>query len=251
MGVNVAGLPTNAAGQPLLELAVIKPEKVYHYEVGVKTSPFKNSILNVALFKTDIKDFQTNVQAAELGVNRGYLANADEVQVQGVELDASFVINQHLTINGAATYTDGKYVKFTNAPLPLEETGAPVSFKDVSGSALPGASKWAGSLGGELSENERFFGNAGKIFLAVDSYARSEFSSSPSASKYLVVPGYAIFNARLGFRAGQGLSVHFWGRNLLNKDYYEQLLPAGGNSGQYAGVLGDQRTYGVTLKYSL
>lgn len=251
VGVNVAGLPTNSAGQPLLELAVIKPEKVLHYEVGVKTSPFRNSIFNLAFFRTDIKDFQTNVQAAELGVNRGYLANADKVQVQGAELDASFVISQHLTINGAATYTDGKYVKFTNAPLPLEETGAPVSFKDVSGSALPGASRWAGSLGGELSDNARFFGNSGKIFVAADSYARSEFSSSPSASKYLVVQGYAIFNARLGFRASQGLSVHFWGRNLLNKDYYEQLLPAGGNAGQYAGVLGDQRTYGVTLKYSL
>jgi len=251
VGVNVAGLPTDSKGDPLLDLAVIKPEKVYHYEVGVKTSPFRNSIFNLAFFKTDIKDFQTNVQAAELGVNRGYLANADKVRVQGVELDASFVINQNLTINGAATYTDGTYVKFTNAPLPLEETGAPVSFKDVSGTNLPGASRWAGSLGGELSDNARFFGNAGKIFLAIDSYARSEFSSSPSASKYLVVPGYAIFNARLGFRATQGLSVHFWGRNLLNKDYYEQLLPAGGNAGQYAGVLGDQRTYGVTLKYSL
>ncbi|MDW8852910.1 TonB-dependent receptor [Flavobacterium sp. MMLR14_040] len=251
VGVNVAGLPTNSAGEPLLDLAVIKPEKVNHYEVGVKTSPFRNSIFNLTFFQTEIKDFQTNVQAAELGVNRGYLANADKVRVQGVELDASFVVSQHLTINGAATYTDGKYVKFTNAPLPLEETGAPVSFKDVSGSTLPGASRWAGSLGGELSDNAKFFGNAGKVFLAVDSYARSEFSSSPSASKYLVVPGYAIFNARLGFRASQGLSVHFWGRNLLNKDYYEQLLPAGGNTGQYAAVLGDQRTYGVTLKYSL
>jgi iron complex outermembrane receptor protein len=251
VGVNVAGLPTNSAGEPLLDLAVIKPEKVNHYEVGVKTSPFRNSIFNLTFFQTEIKDFQTNVQAAELGVNRGYLANADKVRVQGVELDASFVVSQHLTINGAATYTDGKYVKFTNAPLPLEETGAPVSFKDVSGSALPGASRWAGSLGGELSDNAKFFGNAGKVFLAADSYARSEFSSSPSASKYLVVPGYAIFNARLGFRASQGLSVHFWGRNLLNKDYYEQLLPAGGNTGQYAAVLGDQRTYGVTLKYSL
>lgn len=251
VGVNVAGLPTDSKGAPLLDLAVIKPEKVNHYEIGVKTSPFRNSIFNLAVFKTDIKDFQTNVQAAELGVNRGYLANADKVRVQGVELDASFVISSHLTINGAATYTDGTYVKFTNAPLPLEETGAPVSFKDVSGTNLPGASRWAGSLGGELSDNARFFGNAGKVFLAIDSYARSEFSSSPSASKYLVVPGYAIFNARLGFRASQGLSVHFWGRNLLNKDYYEQLLPAGGNAGQYAGVLGDQRTYGVTLKYNL
>lgn len=251
VGVNVAGLPTNSAGQPLLDLAVIKPEKVNHYEIGVKTSPLKNSILNLTFFNTDINDFQTNVQAAELGVNRGYLANADKVRVRGAELDASFIVNNHLTINGAVTYTDGKYIKFTNAPLPLEETGASVAFKDVSGTDLPGTSKWAGSLGGELSDDAKFFGNSGKIFIAVDSYARSEFSSSPSASKYLIVPGYAIFNARLGFRASEGLSVHFWGRNLLNKDYYEQLLPAGGNTGQYAGVIGDQRTYGITLKYSL
>jgi iron complex outermembrane receptor protein len=251
VGVNVAGLPTDSKGLPLLDLAVIKPEKVNHYEIGVKTSPFKNSVFNLTFFNTDIKDFQTNVQAAELGVNRGYLANADKVRVRGAEIDASIVINQHLTINGAATYTDGKYIKFTNAPLPLEETGAAVAFKDVSGTALPGASKWAGSLGGELTEHAKFFGNAGKVFLGIDSYARSEFSSSPSASKYLVVPGYALFNARLGFRASDGLSVQFWGRNLFNKDYYEQLLPAGGNTGQYAGVLGDQRTYGITLKYSL
>lgn len=250
VGVNVAGLPT-AAGQPILELAVIKPEDVNHYEVGVKTSPFKNSILNLTFFNTEIKNFQTNVQAAELGVNRGYLANADKVRVRGAELDASFIVNKHIIINGAATYTDGKYVKFTNAPLPLEETGTAVSFKDVSGTDLPGVSKWAGSLGGEYSETGKFFGNTGKFFVALDSYARSEFSSSPSASKYLVVPGYSIFNGRLGFRASEGLSVHIWGRNLLNKDYYEQLLPAGGNSGQYAAVLGDQRTYGITLRYAL
>jgi iron complex outermembrane receptor protein len=250
VGVNVAGLPS-LAGKPILELAVIKPEDVNHYEVGLKTSPLKNSILNLTYFNTNTKDFQTNVQAAELGVNRGYLANADEVRVQGVELDASFILNKHFAFNGAATYSDGKYVKFTNAPLPLEETGAAVSFKDVSGTDLPGVSKWAGSIGGEYTKDAKFFANTGKFFIALDGYARSEFSSSPSASKYLIVDGYAIFNGRLGFRATEGLSVHIWGRNLLDKDYYEQLLPAGGNSGQYAGVLGDQRTYGITLKYSL
>ena len=250
IGVNIAGLPT-VAGQPALDLAIIKPEDVNHYEVGVKTSPFKNSILNLTLFNTDINDFQTNVQAAELGVNRGYLANADKVRVRGAELDASIIINSQFTINGAVTYTDGKYVKFTNAPLPLEETGSTISFKDVSGTNLPGASKWAGSLGGEYTKTAKFFGNTGKFFIALDSYARSEFSSSPSASKYLIVDGYALLNARFGFRASEGLSVYFWGRNILDKNYYEQLLPAGGNSGHYAGVLGDQRTYGITLKYSL
>ena len=250
VGVNVAGLPS-IAGQPALDLAVIKPENVNHYEFGVKTSPLKNSILNLTFFNTNIKDFQTNVQAAELGVNRGYLANADKVRVKGAELDASFKINNHFNVYGAVTYTDGKYVKFTNAPLPLEETGSAVSFKDVSGTDLPGVSKWAGNLGGEYTKNAKFFGSLGKFFIALDGYARSEFSSSPSASKYLVVPGYAIFNGRIGFRVADGLSIHFWGRNLLDKDYYEQLLPAGGNSGQYAGVLGDQRTYGLTLKYVL
>lgn len=250
VGINLGGLPT-LAGQPILELAVIKPEEVNHYEIGVKTSPFKNSILNLTLFNTDTKDFQTAVQAAELGVNRGYLANANKVRVRGAEIDASIVATKNLTFNGALSYTEGIYVKFTNAPLPLEETGSAVAFKDVSGTDLPGVSKWAGTIGGEYAETGKFFGNSGKFFVALDSYSRSEFSSSASASKYLMVTGYSIFNGRLGFRASEGLSFYIWGRNLLNKDYYEQLLPAGGNSGQYAAVLGDQRTYGVTLKYSL
>jgi len=38
---------------------------------------------------------------------------------------------------------------------------------------------------------------------------------------------------------------------VFNTNYFEQLLPGAGNSGQYAGVLGDPRTYGVTIKYAL
>ena len=86
--------------------------------------------------------------------------------------------------------------------------------------------------------------------MALDGYYRSSFSSSPSPSAYLNIDGYALVNGRFGFRATNGLSVFVWGRNLFDKDYYEQLLPAGGNAGHYAGVLGDPRTYGVTLRYS-
>ena len=38
---------------------------------------------------------------------------------------------------------------------------------------------------------------------------------------------------------------------VLEKDYFEQLLPAGGNAGHYAGVLGDPQTYGITVRYNL
>ena len=249
VGVNVAGLPT-VGGQPALDLAVIKPEYDKHYEVGVKTTPFDNFTFNVTFHNSDIKDYQTNVQAAELGVNRGYIANADKVNVKGIEVDANLRANNHFSFYGALAYTDGKYVKFTNAPLPLEETGASVSFKDVSGGALPGISKWAGSLGGEFNTPAVFLGNLSKFFIALDGFSRSSFSSSASPSAYLNVAGYALFNGRIGFKATQGLSAYVWARNIFNKDYHEQLLVAGGNAGHYASVLGDPRTFGATLRYS-
>ncbi|WP_264565335.1 TonB-dependent receptor [Flavobacterium sp. N3904] len=250
VGMNVGGLPT-LAGLPILELAVVLPEEVNHYEIGVKTSPSANSILNLTLYDTEIKNYQTQVQSPELGVNRGYLANAAGVRVRGAELDASIFLNKHLTFNGALSYTEGIYTDFKNAPLPLEETGAKIPLKDISGSDLPGISRWAGTLGGEYSGSGKLFGNNGKFFVGLDAFYRSGFSSSPTPSIYLVVPSYALFNARIGFRASDGLSVFLWSRNIFNKDYYEQLLPAGGNAGQYAAVLGDQRTFGITFRYSL
>lgn len=254
VGVNVAGLPT-VNGQPATDLAVIKPEDLKHYELGIKTNPTDNFTLNFTVHNSDIKNYQTNVQSAELGVNRGYIANAEEVNVKGLEVDANFKANNHFTFYGALAYTDAKYVKFVNAPLPLEETGLTENgiqkaFKDISGGELPGISKWAGSVGGEFTTPVAFLGKAGKFFVAADGYYRSSFSSSPSPSAYLNIDGYALLNGRFGFRAVSGLSVFVWGRNLLDKNYYEQILPAGGNAGHYAGVLGDQRTYGITMRYS-
>ena len=250
VGVNLGGLPTDN-GDVMTDLAQIKPEYVTHVEVGVKTSPTSNSKLNFTLYNTNITDFQAQVQSGQLGVNRGYLANAEEVEVRGAELDGNARVSRNLSFYGAVAYTDGKYVAFTNAPVPLEETGGPSAFKDISGSKLPGISEWAGSLGAELLSNEvKFLGQDTKLFLAFDTYFRSSFSSSPSPSNYLNVDGYALLNGRAGIRATDGLSLFVWGRNLTDKDYFEQLLPAAGNAGHYAGVLGDPRTYGITLRYN-
>jgi len=259
VGVNVAGLPTiTVAGKTVADstLAVIKPEYVTNYQVGIKTNPIDRLTINVAGFVNDIKDYQTNVQSPQLGVNRGYIANAEKVRVIGAELDVQFAVSKNFKVSGALAYTDGKYVKFTNAPLPLEETGhtennVQVAFKDVSGGALPGISKFAGSLNAEAITNEiKLFGLGGKLFIAADGFARSGFSSSPSPSKYLNIPGYVLLNGRLGFRANNNLSITAWTRNALNKNYFEQLLPAGGNAGHFAAVLGDPRTVGVTLRQS-
>ena len=249
VGINLGGLPS-VAGQPLLELAEVKPEYVKHVELGIKTTPTKGSSLNLVFHNTNIEDYQTLVQTAEVGVNRGYLANADEVRVIGLELDGNVRLTPTITINGALAYTDGIYVSFPNAPVPLEETGGESAFKDISGGRLPGISKWAGSFGTEYSKSAKFFGKSGIFFAAADVFFRSEFSSSPSPSQFLNVDGYALVNARAGYRVSQGFSAFIWSRNLLNQDYYEQLLPAAGNAGHYAAVLGDPVTYGLTFRYA-
>lgn len=254
VGVNVAGLPT-IGGKPATDLAVIKPEYVKHIEIGLKSSPVDNSTLNLTFHNTNIDDYQTNVQSPELGVNRGYIANAEEVNVRGVELDGNIKVSSRFSFYGALAYTEGKYVTFKNAPLPLEETGqtidgVQVAFKDVSGGDLPGLSKWAGSLGGEFTTPTKFLRKTGNFFIALDSYYRSGFSSSPSPSAYLNIDGYTLLNARAGFRVLTGTSLSIWSHNLLDKNYHEQLLPAGGNAGHYASVLGDPLTFGVTIKHA-
>jgi len=249
VGVNVGGLPT-ANGQVLLDLAQVKPEAVNHKELGIKTNPGKNAVLNFTVYQTDIRDFQTQVQTPEPGVNRGYLANAEQVRVRGAEVDGNLSLGNSLRLNAALAYTDGKYVKFTNAPVPLEEVGGTQAFKDISGGRLPGISKWSGSLGAEAARKGTLIQLRGNYFLGADVFYRSEFSSSPSPSQYLNINGYALLNARAGFRASNGITFFLWSRNLTNTDYYEQLLAAPGSYGQYAGILGDPRTYGVTLRYS-
>ncbi|HLS94472.1 MAG TPA: TonB-dependent receptor [Sphingobacterium sp.] len=255
VGINVGGLPTtqDTEGNTVVrtDLARVRPESVNHYELGVKTSPSQGLTINATTYITDIYDYQIQVQSPDASVNRGYLANAEQVRVQGMELDGSWFAKDYLRLNGTLSYTDGKYVAFANAPVPLEEVGGAQAFKDVSGGRLPGISKWAGSLGAELTAVGSLLALEGSYFFGADVFYRSGFSSSPSPSRFLNIDGYALVNSRIGFKALNGVTAFIWSRNLTGTDYYEQLLAAPGNFGQYAGVIGDPRTYGVTLRYSL
>jgi iron complex outermembrane receptor protein len=250
VGLNLNGVPTDAQDRPVLSAATVKPEDVRHVEFGVKTTPFRGTTANVTVYDTEINDFQAQVVNAGVGVLRGYLANAEKVRVRGVEFDGNARLTRHLSLYGAAAYTDGRYVSFPDAPPPLEDTGGQ-QVKDISGSVLPGISTWAGSLGAEHANPSNLFGRTGDFFAALDTSYRSSFSSSPSVSRYLIVDGYWLVNARVGFRWTDGWTVSVWSRNVFDRDYYELLTAAPGNTGLYVGQPGDGRTVGVTLRVAL
>ncbi|WP_374942612.1 TonB-dependent receptor [Sphingomonas sp.] len=267
-GINLSGLPLDAGDNPILAAATVKPEKVNHYELGLKTQFLdRRATLNLAAFRTEISDYQATVTNGQLGVLRGYLANAGKVRTQGVEFDSAFRPNERLNVYVNGAYTDAKYVRFVDAPCPPELSGgttataanpatpagtgtvSPASC-DISGQRLPGVSKWAFSYGAEYDLPARIGGLDGQFYVGYDGSYRSTFSSNPSPSAYTQIKGYALSNVRAGFKARDSWNVFGWLRNAFDHDYYEVLALQSGSTGLVVGQPGDPRTYGVTVSRS-
>ena len=266
VGINQNGLPTDAANNPILSAGVIRPESVNHWEIGLKTQFLnRRATFKLTAFRTEISDYQATVTNGQLGVLRGYLANAGKVRSQGIEADFKIRPNDRFSAYANAAYTDARYVRFVDAPCPPELAGGTTAGAgqspsapgtpgglspancDISGQQLPGVSKWALSYGAEINLPARLLTQDGKVYLGVDGNYRTGFSSNPSPSIYTNVDGYALTNLRLGFR-GRGFDLYGWVRNMFDVDYFEQLQVAPGNVGMIAGQTGDPRTFGATVK---
>lgn len=271
-GINQNGVPVDASNNPILGAATVKPESVKHYEAGLKAQFWdRRATFNLSIFRTDIADYQANVNNGQFGVLRGYLANADAVRTQGVEWDFSVRPSERFNayVNGA--YTDAKYRKFVDAPCPPELSGgttadathpaspagqagssANPSYSpancNISGQRLPGVSKWSFSFGAEANVPATLLGKQGEVYLGYDGSYRSNFSSNPSPSDYTWVKGYSLHNFRLGFRSEGGFDVYGWVRNAFDEKYFDQLFVGPGNTGLIAGLPGDPRTWGFTVK---
>lgn len=266
-GVNLNGVPSDAAGNPLLAAATVRPEKVDHFEIGLKTQFLdRRATLNLSGFWTEIRDFQANVTNGQLGVLRGYLANAQKVRVRGVEADLSARPSDRFSIYANGAFTDHQYRKFTDAPCPPELSGgttvsagqtpsaagttgglSPANC-DISGQWLPGISKWAFSYGAEYNLPTSLLSNEGAAYVGFDGNTRSKFSSNASRSAYTDIAGYSIANFRVGFRTDDAWDMFGWVRNAFDQNYLEQLAVPSGNTGLIVGQPGDPRTWGVTFK---
>ena len=261
-GVNLNGVPNDAAGNPILAAGIVSPESVDHYEAGLKAQFLdRKATLNLAAFRTDISNYQALVTNGQLGVLRGYLANADKVRTQGLEADFSLRPSERFNVYLNGTYVDAKYRRFADAPCPPELSGGgngtPIALPGVpgnspanchiSGQRIPGVSKWSFSYGGKVNAPTSFFGREGQLYVGIDGNYRSGFSSNPTPSIYTNIKGYALTNYRVGFRADSGLNIFGYVRNLFDVDYFEQLAVPSGNTGLIVGQPGDPRTYGVTV----
>jgi iron complex outermembrane recepter protein len=248
-GINMSGLPLNAANLPALSTAVVKPEHVTTYEVGVKSQLWEQRLqLNATAFHTEVRDYQANVVDTGPGALRGYLANIPLVRVQGLELEGNVALTGQFAARFSAAWNDGKYVSYANGPCPLERIGSTTTVCDLSGKPLAALPRWTGSLGGEFTQPVEWGSLAGDFFLRADFSVRSGSYGDSSDSQYTWLGGYGIVNASLGIRQSGPWEMLVWARNLTDKNYLQTVTVQAGNSGLVVGSPGEPRMFGVTLR---
>ena len=253
-GINMSGLPLTASNLPALTTAVIKPEQNQTYELGLKSDWLAQRLrVNADIYETTVHDFQANVVDTGPGALRGYLANIDKVRVRGAELDATWQLTRQFAGHLSAAYSDGRYVSYPNGQCPLEKIASTTTVCDLSGMPLSGLPRWVVSVGAEVQQPLTLAQTQGELFLRADASARSWVYGDSADSQYTVISGYGLVNASLGYRAAASpqaaqWELLVWARNLLDKDYLQNVTVQAGNSGLIVGTPGDARSIGVTLR---
>ena len=175
---------------------------------------------------------------------RGYLSNIPQVTVKGVEADVTADVTPTLQLRGSVAYADGRYARYPAGPCPLEALTSGTQACDLTGRALAGLPKWSTTLGVDYALPVR----AGAIVLHGDTNFRSSYAGEPTPSRYTLIDGYTLTNARLSYRAKTGLEIGLFARNLFDAHYIQNLTIQAGNSGLILGTPSDPRVIGVTLR---
>ncbi len=129
-GTKPAGFGTVQFARP--QVAKIKQEKLYAYELGAKTTWLEGSLqANVAVYRNDYKDRQVGVTITDPASNwaASGIVNAAKAETTGLEVDLTWRPTDELTLAAAYSYTDAEWTDFNYTNI-RAEAGTTVSPKD-------------------------------------------------------------------------------------------------------------------------
>lgn len=245
-GINLTQLPIS-----LLD-PLVRPEVVDTYEIGAKSQWFDSTLTaNVALFWTDVGDYQTQV----FDPNPPYgssISNIPSVRSRGFEASLAWAPLENVNFGGGASYTDAVYVRYPTGPAPVELGPTTIyHYADLSGKPLASAPKWAFTGSADVTQPLGIAApwDLGQIsgYIHADTRYQSSNYTAVSDSIYSLVKAYDLTNLRVGLRSEKtAWDLSFYANNLFNTHYY--LTRSVATTGQISGVPGDPRTVGLTLK---
>ena len=213
------------------------PETLNSFELGIKSSWLNNRLrANVAFFRSQYKDIQTNVQTVPGRPEITDIFNAGKARIQGVELDLTAKPTANLTLTASYAYLDAKFQKIID-PLTHADITSRFAFVEAPRHTL--------TLGAEYRLPET---PIGQLTANVDYFMQSRKSTATAEPAYLI-GRYGLLNARvtlsdipIGF--GKWRLAGFV-KNVTDKEYYVAHF----NAGLPGAFFGEPRTYGLELTF--
>jgi len=223
-------------------LAPYGPETLTSYEVGMKlTLPEAHLRFDTSAFYYDFKNFQaTFVRSTEANAR---LQNAGTVHTRGLESSIEWFPIHRLTANLGVSLLHAEIVSSDVVLSPLNG-GAPAT---IAGNEVPNAPHYTVNA---LLRYEAPLPGGYNLGLQTDGVKVGAHFLEPNNRDVLRENGYYLLNARIALSPAKGpWEVAAWARNLTNQTYMSAAQDLIQSLGFAEVVLGQPRTWGVSVDY--
>ncbi len=208
------------------------PEYTTNYELSYRGSFYDDSLRTRAnLYYTDWKDQQVSV--LDPNTEFVHVFNAGSSDIKGLEVSVEKDFGEQLTLNAAASVTDGKYKDFV--------TG---DGRDMSGEDFLYSPKYKMSLGATYRWNERLTLNTDLVYQST-SPSEYEFDDAGQVTGERRSDNYWLVNFNTEYKITRNIAVSGFVKNAFDKEYITN-----NRSGDILDV-GAPRTVGLALRYDL
>lgn len=222
------------------------PEEVISYEIGYKATYADVLRVNAAAYFYDYQDMQVLVDALnDVNLPVPEIVNADEAEVKGFEVEATWLATDALTLMANYSYTDGEYTDFCCA---VDTIGDPDGGEqDLSGNPLTQAPK------NKVFTNASYAWNLdsmGELILSgsyswVDSRQYDVFNTAATqADSY-----YRVDASLTWFSSSQDIRVILAGKNLTEEETWVSLNRLN-EFGAISGYANEPLTYSLEVQYT-
>ncbi len=221
------------------------------YEIGLKSEWWDQRLrLNASVFRTEVEDNQFfEFFAGPFGLLRS-VTTIDELYIQGIEADFTFIAAEGLTLYGGVGLLDSEIKKNRNRPL-------------TEGNDVPQAPDTTANLGLEwvlpLGDSVNLVTRLDWQYVGETWFHTLQGEETPTIWNAFFAPGfnqnfsrssrdpYDTVDLRVGIE-GTDWSLMAWGRNLTDEEYLQEVIPAPefGGSFNHPSAL---RSYGLDFSY--
>jgi iron complex outermembrane receptor protein len=236
----------NGRASSIAEFTQFEPEKVWAYEVGLRSEWFNQRMrLNVTGYYSDYKDFQIQLNRSMTDPVTGrpvafsFVGNMPKATIKGGELALTVLPTTRLKLSAGLGITDGRYI--TVIP------GAPVTTE----SQFVNAPRNTFTVGADYVAGMRKVGQvAGHIEGIHKSTVQYDYGNSPLVAQ----APYGLLNARVTWQPPESrVSFFLFGTNLTDTHYAVGGLDdgPGGSLGEVVKLMGPPREWGMGAAFNL